>query len=132
MAPSGRDIYQRFELQVRTPKKRALLDAFLPAPESLESSVAPQTPPPMPVPEMSPEEMSYYTSRRDRDDEAPIEEPKPRARKKVAPKKKEVAKSLKDEIAEFMSRDGAGLAPDDDLSASISSALDPKPDPEKK
>ncbi|HEV8699992.1 MAG TPA: hypothetical protein VGV60_01825 [Candidatus Polarisedimenticolia bacterium] len=132
MASPGRDIYQRFELQVRTPKKRTLLDAFLPAPESLESSVAPQIPPPMPVPEMSPEEMSYYTSRRDRDDEPPAEEPKPRAKKKAVAKKKEAAKSLKDEIAEFMSRDGAGLAPDDDLSASISSALDPKPDPEKK
>jgi len=80
--------------------------------------------------EMSPEEMSFYRPR-DRDDE-PAEEPRPRPKKKVAPKKKEAAKSLQDEIAEFMSRDGAGLAPDDDLGASISSALDPKPDPEKK
>lgn len=132
MASPGRDIYQRFELQVRTPKKRTLLDAFLPAPESLESSVTPQAPPPLPVPEMSPEEMSFYRPR-DRDDE-PEEEPKPRPKKKSASKKKrdEAPKSLQDEIAEFMNRDGAGLAPDDDLSASISSALDPKPDPEKK
>ena len=130
MAASGKDLYQRFELQVRTPKKRTLLDAFLPAPESLESSVAPQAPPPTPMAEMSPEEMSFYRPR-DRDDE-PAEAPRPRAKKKVAAKKKEVAKSLQDEIAEFMNRDGAGLAPDDDLGASISSALDPKPDPEKK
>lgn len=130
MAASGKDLYQGFELQVRTPKKRTLLDAFLPAPESLESSVAPQAPPPLPVPEMSPEEMSFYRPR-ERDEE-PAEEPKPRARKKAAPKKKETPKSLQDEIAEFMNRDGAGLAPDDDLGHSISSALDPKPDPEKK
>ena len=132
MAPTGKDLYQRFELQVRTPKKRTLLDAFLPAPETLESAVAPQAAPPMPVPEMSPEEMAFYRPR-DRDDE-PEEEPKPRPKKKVVSKKKkeEAPKSLQDEIAEFMSRDGAGLAPDDDLGASISSALDPKPDPEKK
>jgi len=49
MAASGKDIYQRFELEVRTPKRRILLDAFLPAPESLPSSVTPQAPPPLPV-----------------------------------------------------------------------------------
>jgi hypothetical protein len=69
----------------------------------------------------------------ERDEEPPAADPKPRTqRRKAAPKKKEAAKSLQDEIAEFMNRDGAALAPEDDLSASISSALDPKPDPEKK
>ena len=132
MAASGKDIYQRFELEVRTPKRRTLLDAFLPAPESLPSSVAPQAPPPLPVPQMSPEEMNLYRPR-ERDEEPPAEDRGPRAqRRKAAPKKKDAPKSLQDEVAEFMNRDGAGLAPDDDLSASISSALDPKPDPEKK
>ena len=132
MAASGKDLYQRFELLVRTPKKRTLLDAFLPSPETLESTVTPPEAAQLPVPEMSPEEMSLYRPR-ERDDE-PEEEPKPRPKKKVASKKKkeEAPKSLQDEIAEFMSRDGAGLAPDDDLGASISSALDPKPDPTKK
>ena len=132
MAASGKDIYQRFELEVRTPKRRILLDAFLPAPESLPSSVAPQAPPPLPVPQMSPEEMNLYRPR-ERDEEPPAEDRGPRAqRRKAAPKKKDAPKSLQDEVAEFMNRDGAGLAPDDDLSASISSALDPAPDPEKK
>ena len=132
MAAAGKDIYQRFELEVRTPKRRTLLDAFLPAPESLPSSVAPKAPPPLPVPEMSPEEMNLYRPR-ERDEEPPAEDRKPRAqRRKAAPKKKDAPKSLQDEVAEFMNRDGAGLAPDDDLSASISSALDPAPDPEKK
>ncbi|MBI1950297.1 MAG: hypothetical protein HYS34_02920 [Acidobacteria bacterium] len=132
MAAPGKDIYQRFELEVRTPKRRILLDAFLPAPESLPSSVAPQAPPPLPVPEMSPEEMNLYRPR-EREEEPPAEDRRPRApRRKSAPKRKDAPKSLQDEIAEFMNRDGASLAPDDDLSASISSALDPGPDPEKK
>ena len=132
MAATGKDIYQRFELEVRTPKRRILLDAFLPAPESLPSSVTPQAPPPLPGPEMSPEEMNLYRPR-ERDEGPPAEDPRPRTqRRKAAPKKKDAPKSLQDEVAEFMNRDGAGLAPDDDLSASISSALDPKPDPEKK
>lgn len=133
MAQAGRDIYQRFELQVRTPKRRILLDAFLPAPDSLESSVAPQSPPSLPVPEMSTEEMSLYRPR-ERDEEPPAAEPKPRPRRKAAApgKKKETPKSLQEEIAEFMNRDQAGLAPGDDLSASISSALDPNLEPEPK
>lgn len=132
MAASGKDIYQRFELLVRTPKRRILLDAFLPAPESLPSSVAPQAPPPLPGPETSPEETNLYRPR-ERDEEPPAEDPRPRPqRRKAAPKKREPARSLQDEIAEFMNRDGAGLAPEGDLSSSISSALDPKPDPEKK
>jgi len=132
VAASGKDIYQRFELEVRTPKRRILLDAFLPAHESLPSSVTPQAPPPLPVPQMSPEEMNLYRPR-ERDEEPPAEDRGTRAqRRKAAPKKKDAPKSLQDEVAEFMNRDGAGLAPDDDLSASISSALDPKPDPEKK
>jgi len=126
-----KDIYQRFELVVRTPKRRILLDAFLPAPGTLESSVTPKEPPPLPVPEMTPEEMNLYRPReRDEDETAP--EPKPRPKRKTAAKKKEAPMSLQDEIAEFMNRDRPALAPDDDLTASIDSALDPKTGPDKK
>jgi len=131
MASDGKDIYQRFELQVRTPKKRAPLDAFLPAPDSLESSVAPQLPPPLPVPEMTPEEANMFRRREPEEDE-PAGAPKPRAKKKAAPKKKVESKSLQDEIAEFMNRDETALAPDDDLSSLVDHALDPKPEPDKK
>jgi hypothetical protein len=125
-----KDIFQRFELQVRTPKKRILLDAFLPAPESLEPTVAPQIPPPLPVPEMSPEEINMFRRREPEDDE-PAPAPRPRSKKKSGAKKKEEPKSLQDEVAEFMNRDRPALAPDDDLSALVDNALDPKPEPKK-
>jgi type IV secretory pathway VirB10-like protein len=131
MSPDGKDIYQRFELLVRTPRKRTLLDAFLPAPASLESSVAPRVPPPLPVPEMTPEEANMFR-RREPAEDGPASEPKSRAKKKAASKKKVESKSLQDEIAEFMSRDQTALAPDDDLSSLVDHALDPKPEPDKK
>jgi hypothetical protein len=131
MAPEGKDIYQRFELQVRTPRKRILLDAFLPAPETLEPTVAPQLPPSMPIPDMTVEEINMFRRREPEEDE-PAPAPKPRSKKKAAAKKMEAPKSLQDEVAEFMSRDQTALAPDDDLSALVDNALDPKPDPEKK
>ncbi|OLE65378.1 MAG: hypothetical protein AUG03_05015 [Acidobacteria bacterium 13_1_20CM_2_68_14] len=128
MAPDPKDIYQRFELQARTPKKRILVDAFLPAPETLAPTVAPQAPSPLPVPDMTQEEINMFR-RREPEDDAPA--PKPRSRKNAA-KKKEEPKSLQDEIAEFMHRDQTALAPDDDLAALVDNALDPKPDPDKK
>ncbi len=131
MPHDAKDIYQRFEQQVRTPKKRTLLDAFLPAPGALESSVAPQVPPPLPVPEMTVEEANMFRRREPEEDEA-ASAPKPRAKKKAASKKKVESKSLQDEIAEFMNRDQTALAPDDDLSSLVDHALDPKPEPDKK
>jgi type IV secretory pathway VirB10-like protein len=131
MPTDGKDIYQRFELLVRTPKTRTLLDAFLPAPDTLESSVAPQMPPPLPVPEMTVEEANMFR-RREPEEEEPPSAPKPRAKKKAAPKKNEQPKSLQDEVAEFMNRDQGALAPDDDLSSLVDHALDPKTEPDKK
>jgi len=131
MATDGKDLYERFEIQVRTPKKRILLDAFLPSPETLEPSVASQVPPPLPVPDMTPEEINMFRRREPEEDE-PAPAPKPRQKKKATAKKREEPKSLQDEVAEFMSRDRPALAPDDDLSALVDNALDPKPDPDKK
>jgi hypothetical protein len=132
MAPDGKDLYERFELQVRTPKKRILLDAFLPSPETLEPSVASQLPPPLPIPDMTPEEINMFRRREPEEDE-PAPAPKPRAKKKPAAKKKqEESRSLQEEVAEFMNRDRPALAPDDDLAALVDNALDPKPDPDKK
>jgi type IV secretory pathway VirB10-like protein len=128
MTADRRDLYERFEIQVRTPRKRILLDAFLPAPETLEPTVAPQAPPPLPVPEMTVEEANMFRRREPEEDEPA---PKPRQKKKAAAKKKEEPKSLQDEVAEFMSRDRPALAPDDDLSALVDNALDPKPDKDK-
>lgn len=133
MATEKKDLYQRFELLVRTPARRILVDAFLPPPESLESTVAPEASPPLPVPDMTPEEMNMFRRREPEDDEpAPEPKPRPRSKKKAAARKNEENRSLQDEIAEFMGRDRPALAPDDDLKASIDNALDPKPDPDKK
>lgn len=127
------DLYQRFELEVRTPKKKTPLDVFLPPPESLDSSV-PVVSAPLEVPEMTPEEANMY--RRREPDEAPeASEPEPKPKKKAAKKKKEKAESslsLQDEIAEFMNR-GNALAPEEDkpLQIDIEPAR-PDPDPEKK
>ncbi len=122
------DLYQRFELLVRTPKQRLLLDAFLPAPEALPSAVAP--PPPPPMPNLSPDELGML-SRLDREEEEPPPPPKPAKKRKAAEaKKKEQPKSLQDEIAEFMNRDGAALAPEDDLKSFLTNSLDPNTDPE--
>ncbi len=131
MTPDAKDIYQRFELMVRTPKKRILLDAFLPAPGTLESTVAPQSPPPLPIPEMTPEEANMFRRREPEDDE-PAPAPKTRPRKKAATRKKEEPRSLQDEVAEFMNRDRPALAPDDDLTALVDNALGPKSEPDKK
>ena len=49
LTSSGIDIYQRFELEVLTPKKHLLVDSFLPSPESLPSTVTPLPPPPLPA-----------------------------------------------------------------------------------
>ncbi len=132
MSRDDKDIYQHFELVVRTPRRRILLDAFLPAPQTLESSVTPKEPAPLPVPEMSPEEMNLYRPREREEEQEPAPEPKTRVKRKAPPKRKESTKSLQEEIAEFMQRDGAALAPDENLAASINTALDPTADPNKK
>jgi hypothetical protein len=118
MPRDDRDLYQRFEAAVRTPKRRLLLDAFLPPPEAIESAVKP---PPAPAPaEIPPEEAGLYRLR-DEDDEPPPP-PKARPKRRAAPaKKKESPKTLEEEIAEFMKRDHPGLDPN----------LDPEPDPKK-
>ena len=110
--PSDLDLYQRFELELRTPKRRLLLDAFLPAPETLESFVTPPPPPP-PLPGESPEDLALG-SLRDREEPAPEPPPRPR-KKKPAPRKVVKTQSLQEEIDEFMKRDSGALAPADDL-----------------
>ena len=112
-----RDLYQRFELEVRTPKKRLLVDAFLPAPETLPSAVAPAPPPPPAV--FQTDELGAL-GRLDEEEEP---KPRPRPRKRVAAKKKDAdaperSLSLQEEIAEFMNRGGTALAPEDDSPSS--------------
>src|SRR5437773_11789048 len=109
------DLYRRFEIEVRTPKRRLLVDAFLPPPESLPSAVAPPPPPAVDVTGAA----AGTADRSEVRDLTPEAPPPPRRRKRApapaaAPAR---AKSLQEEIDEFMNRDQRGIAPDDDLSA---------------
>ncbi len=116
---SGIDIYQRFELEVRTPRKRLLVDAFLPSPESLPSTVTP--PPPPPLPAVSEEEASFM-ARLEARESAPEPAPEPKRKKASATKKKKNAveqpKSLQEEVEEFMNSSRHALVPEDDLDPS--------------
>lgn len=114
LTSSGIDIYQRFELEVRTPKKHLLVDSFLPSPESLPSTVTPLPPPPLPA--VSEEESDFMARL-----EAREPEPEPKRKKASGTKKKktvEGAKSLQEEVEEFMNSGHHALAPDDDLEPS--------------
>ncbi len=112
---TDRDLYQRFELEVRTPIRRLLIDAFLPAPDALPSAVAPAPPPPPAI--FQTDELGAL-ARLDIDEE-PEPRPKPRKRAAAPRKKKEAGVgerplSLQEEIAEFMGRGGAALVPEED------------------
>lgn len=110
------DIFQRFEREVRTPRRRLLVDSLLPPPESIESAVTPPPPPP-PLPGEPPDEARLFARLETQDTEPEEEKPKPRRKVAAAVKKKKVEekpKSLQEEIEEFMSRGGA-LAPDADI-----------------
>lgn len=118
MPRDDRDLYQRFEVVVRTPKRRLPLDAFLPPPEAIESAVKP---PPAPAPpEISPEEIGLFRHRDEEDEPPPPPRPRPK-RRADSSKKKETPKTLQEEIEDFMKRDRAGLDPN----------LDPEPGSEK-
>ena len=113
LTSSSLDIYQRFELELRTPRKRLLVDAFLPSPDSLPSTVIP--PPPPPLPAVSEEEAGFIARLEAREPE-PAPEP---TRKKVSGTKKkkklvERPKSLQEEVEEFMNSGRQALFPDDD------------------
>lgn len=117
LTSSGIDIYQRFELEVRTPKKHLLVDSFLPSPESLPSTVTPLPPPPLPA--VSEEESDFMARLEARERES---EPEPKRKKASGTKKKkktvEGAKSLQEEVEEFMNSGHRALASDDDLDPS--------------
>jgi hypothetical protein len=104
MSERSGDIFQRLEQEVRTHKTPLLVDAFLPPLEELPATVIP---PPEPTFEGIAEERGCLQSGRGDD---PAEKPAPRRRR--AAKESEPPKTLREEIAEFMTRDGAALAPD--------------------
>jgi hypothetical protein len=111
-AKNADDLYLMFEREVRTPSDRLPLDAFLPAADSLPSAVArPQAA--APVPEVAAGATLAQLLGRSPEatpagDDPPIRR-KPRPRKSAEP-----ARSLEEEIADFLSQRGTALAPDSD------------------
>ena len=115
-AGDGPDLFERFETEVRTPKEPLLVDAFLPQPASIPSSLR-RAAAPRPAPEAAaaaePDYSATLSGARERADQTE-EAPAPRPRRRPAKRPAQPEKSLEDEIAEFMSIRGGALAPDSD------------------
>jgi hypothetical protein len=114
MSDPSLDLYLRFERELRTPRRRLLVDAFLPPVETIESAVPPPPPPPEPFAEPTRGVVQQLRG----EDPVPVPEPRPRRRRRRDAA--EPHRSLQQEIDEFMNRDGTALAPD----------VDPERDPE--
>ena len=105
------DLFRRFEQELRTPKEPLLIDPFLPAPETIASSI----PSPVSIAVQQAAEPQGFVQQLRAQDPAPApQEQAARPRKRKRSAEAGPAKSLQDEIAEFMSRDGGALAPDID------------------
>jgi len=118
-AADGQDLFVRLEREMRSPKETLLVDAFLPPPEAIPSSLRrPAAPRPAPEPVAEPHPEPDYTATMSgalhRADEGPEDPPAPAPRRRPARRAAETEKSLEEEIAEFMSRSSRALAPDAD------------------
>jgi len=103
------ELFERLELELRTPKEPTPVDPFLPAPESIASSI------PAPVSyaaEQAAQPQGFVQQLRAEDPNPAPDEPAPRPRKRKKTAESGPSKSLQDEIEEFMNRDGGALAPD--------------------
>ncbi|HYV18601.1 MAG TPA: hypothetical protein VFC25_06200 [Verrucomicrobiae bacterium] len=109
---TAEDLYAQLERELRTPAERLLLDAFLPAPETIQSALY-RPAPPAPVADPAAAAMFPGGERavaRDRDveeEQAPRRKPRPR-------KTAEPQRSLEEEIQDFLNLRGTALAPDTD------------------
>jgi hypothetical protein len=115
-AGDGSDLFERFETELRSPREKLLVDAFLPPPAAIPSSLRrPAAARPAPDP-AAPAELDYsatLSGARQRADETE-EAPAPRPRRRPVKRAAQAEKSLEEEIAEFMSIRGGALAPDSD------------------
>jgi hypothetical protein len=108
------DLYAQLERELRTPAERLLLDAFLPAPETIPSALF-RPAPPAPVSDPAAAEGGLFAGAdravaRDREvEEAPAPRRRPRPRQGAEPQR-----SLEEEIQDFLSLRGNALAPDTD------------------
>jgi hypothetical protein len=105
------DLFRRFEQELRTPKEPLPIDPFLPAPETIASSI--------PAPAsfaaaQAAQPQGFVQQMRAQDPQPAPQEPVARPRKSKKSAEPGPSKSLQDEIAEFMNRDRGALAPDVD------------------
>jgi hypothetical protein len=101
------ELFRRLESEIRTPKERLPIDAFLPAVEALPTQFP--DPPPSKIPVQSRE-----VGGSEEDDEARRQRRKVRREKKPAPADPSQPIKLEDEIQEFMNRDKKeGTNPDE-------------------
>jgi hypothetical protein len=110
----AQELYTLLEREVRSPKDRLPLDAFLPAADAILSAIARPVaaPPPPEAPEPAPgAALRQILGAPGPEEEMPAEPPPPPRRRRCAPAT-EREKSLEEEVAEFMSRSSRALAPD--------------------
>ena len=109
----AQELYTLLEREVRTPREKLPLDAFLPAADAILSAIArPIAPAPPPdAPEPVPGAALRQILGAPGPEEMPAEPPPPPRRRRSAPSN-EREKSLEEEVAEFMNRSNRALAPD--------------------
>jgi hypothetical protein len=101
------ELFRRLEREIRTPKERLPIDAFLPSVEALPTQFP--DPPPSKVPVQSREVGALQDS-----DDARQQRRRVRRDKKAAPADPSQPIKLEDEIQEFMNRDKReGTSPDE-------------------
>jgi len=116
MTPGNKDgkqlgLFRRFEQELRTPKDPLPIDPFLPAPETIASSI----PAPVSVAAaQAAQPQGFVQQLRAQDPEPAPQEPAARPRRRRKSVEAGSSKSLQEEIEEFMNRDGGALAPDVD------------------
>ena len=117
-------LFRQLEKEVRTPRERLPIDAFLPAADSLPTEYP--DPPPSALPVQSREMRSAAD-----EEEARLERRKLRRAAKAAPKKADPTAPLKldEEIAEFMNRDKKEDVKEDEI-ADFLGGFDPSEFPE--
>jgi hypothetical protein len=103
------DLFLRLERELRTPLRPLPIDAFLPSPDAIPSSIPASAPA---AAEHAAPVQGFVQQWREQEPPEAAEEPAPRPRKPRKPAQTGASKSLKDEIEEFMKRDGGALAPD--------------------
>jgi len=94
---SQQELFRKLELEVRTPRERLPIDAFLPAPETLPTEF------PDPPPSALPTQVRELGTAADAEQER-RERRKQRRLRKPAPQA-ETPRKLEDEIQDFLNRD---------------------------